>query len=359
MPRRDHQVVFATDCEGPAVKNDNAREIAESVVPNGNRLFQQLSNFNVITVHARRRPTYNAGDTLRLLAPFLKAYKVTEADFANRLRTIRPRWMKGAKANVSTLKEAGFQLFQLTVSYRPFADVVARRLGIPRSHIYCTSYGLDRYVMSSPEARRLKEIAHTLIELPDVPTFEFDKTLRSSPVLREFNKLIWHELAETLPCTSRMLRELRAMGGQQKANALLDVVVRTDANLRKLTYVGDSITDLEVLQETERIGGLAICFNGDRFAVDTARYCCWGQDARVTGLLALINVRRSSRTFDRFVQSRGDRQYVANDPLLCQIYDTLSCKEWGIADRESVSLSERIEQSLKYRRLTRGLPEDL
>ena len=69
--------IFITDCEGPISKNDNAFELTSHFIPNGNRLFTLISKYDDILADIVKRPGYKAGDTLKLILPFLKAYGVT------------------------------------------------------------------------------------------------------------------------------------------------------------------------------------------------------------------------------------------------------------------------------------------
>ncbi len=72
--------IFVTDCEGPLTTNDNALELAERFIPDGGDFFARLSRYDDFLADVVRKPGYNAGDTLRLLPPFLKAYEVTDED---------------------------------------------------------------------------------------------------------------------------------------------------------------------------------------------------------------------------------------------------------------------------------------
>ncbi len=70
--------VFVSDCEGPISKNDNAFELASQFIPSGDRLFTQISRYDDILADIIKREDYKAGDTLKLILPFLKAYDVTK-----------------------------------------------------------------------------------------------------------------------------------------------------------------------------------------------------------------------------------------------------------------------------------------
>ena len=68
---------FISDCEGPISKNDNAFELTSHFVPKGKNLFTLISKYDDILADIAKRRGYKAGDTLKLILPFLKAYGVT------------------------------------------------------------------------------------------------------------------------------------------------------------------------------------------------------------------------------------------------------------------------------------------
>jgi len=70
--------LFVSDCEGPISKNDNAYELAEKFIPNGDRFFANVSKYDDVLADVFRKPGYTAGSTLRLVLPFFKAYGVTD-----------------------------------------------------------------------------------------------------------------------------------------------------------------------------------------------------------------------------------------------------------------------------------------
>lgn len=70
--------IFISDCEGPISKNDNAYELTAHFVPKGKKLFSIISKYDDILVDVVKKEGYNAGDTLKLILPFLKAYDVSD-----------------------------------------------------------------------------------------------------------------------------------------------------------------------------------------------------------------------------------------------------------------------------------------
>jgi len=71
--------IFITDVEGPISKNDNAWEISQHFIPQGDIFFSLLSKFDDYLADIKKEPHYKAGDTLRLILPFFKAFDITNS----------------------------------------------------------------------------------------------------------------------------------------------------------------------------------------------------------------------------------------------------------------------------------------
>ena len=71
--------LFVSDCEGPIIKNDNAFELAENFIPNGDKLFANISKYDDVLADIIHKPGYSAGSTLKLILPFFKAYGITDS----------------------------------------------------------------------------------------------------------------------------------------------------------------------------------------------------------------------------------------------------------------------------------------
>src|SRR5680860_898070 len=70
--------IFISDCEGPISKNDNAFEITKNFIPKGDSFFALISKYDDVLADILNKPGYNAGNTLKLILPFLLAYDVTD-----------------------------------------------------------------------------------------------------------------------------------------------------------------------------------------------------------------------------------------------------------------------------------------
>jgi energy-converting hydrogenase A subunit R len=84
----------------------------------------------------------------------------------------------------------------------------------------------------------------------------------------------------------RVLREVQPIGGPEKARALREISERTGISLAQTIYVGDSITDVEALALVRQAGGLAVAFNGNRYALRAAELGCISSDALILAEIA-------------------------------------------------------------------------
>ena len=140
-----HALQLDTDCEGPLALNDNAFELCRDFVkPDGVRFFQQVSRYDDYLADVAKKPGYKAGDTLKLILPFLKAQGLTNAqisDYSRKTIMLVP----GVEEAYKFLHAQGFPIFEISTSYRQFAEAVGKKLGFDAAHIFCTELDLDRY----------------------------------------------------------------------------------------------------------------------------------------------------------------------------------------------------------------------
>jgi energy-converting hydrogenase A subunit R len=65
------------DCEGPITQNDNAYELCDALIPEGGNFFARVSKYDDYLADIEKRQGYKAGDTLKLVLPFLMTYGAT------------------------------------------------------------------------------------------------------------------------------------------------------------------------------------------------------------------------------------------------------------------------------------------
>jgi energy-converting hydrogenase A subunit R len=286
-----HKVQLNIDCEGPLALNDNAFELCRDFIkPQGDRFFQQVSRYDDYLAAVAKKPGYKAGDTLKLILPFLKASGLTNAQIeAYSQKTVK--LMPGADPAFKFLRGRNFPIFEISTSYRQFAEAVGLRLGFDREHIFCTELDLDRYKLSATEAKELQllqwEIAGALeIELPLDAVSPADLSAPVVEAIVALDRIFW----ERLPAMEigALYREVNPIGGPEKAQAVTDSLAQTGLSLADTIYVGDSITDVAAFEAVRAGGGLTISFNGNRYAVNAAEVIVVSDSAWALALLTAI-----------------------------------------------------------------------
>lgn len=266
LPKR----VYISDCEGPISKNDNAFELTSAHVPNGDQLFKVLSKYDDVQADVVRRPDYNAGDTLKLVLPFFKAFDMTEKkmkDFsAENILLVRD-----AKDTLGRIRN-GMPTFIVSTSYQQYISALCDTIGFPVVNTYSTSVKIDDYDITSDEKTRLQQLSKEISQMPvmSIPQSnrldDFSETDRGN--VQRLDEVIWKEIYKME--IGRTLREVKPVGGHEKAKAVQDIVKRLDTSLSDVMYVGDSITDEEAFKLVKEGGGLAVSFNGNSYAVNAA-----------------------------------------------------------------------------------------
>jgi len=279
--------VFVTDCEGPLTKNDNAQEIAERFIPGGAAFFERLSKYDDVLADLVRRPGYNAGDTLRLLPPFLKAFEVTDLDvelFSAESVLLVPHAVQ-ALTRIRALLPA----FIVSTSYTPYIKALCDLSGFPLEHVRCTELELDDWDMRETEKAwlrgRVREImAADVIEIPEGATSVEELSLADQSSVAALDELFWREMDGRV--SGEMLVAVRPVGGGMKLAALQGIMQLEGAAGEDVMYVGDSITDAPPLEAVRAWGGVALSFNGNAYALAAAEFAAASPDAEVTAELA-------------------------------------------------------------------------
>jgi energy-converting hydrogenase A subunit R len=289
--------VFVTDCEGPLTRNDNAQEIAAAFIPNGAEFFARLSRYDDYLADVVRKPGYNAGDTLRLIAPFLRAFGLDDKaveDFSAANVLVVP----GADQLLAEVR-ALMPAFIISTSYTPYIRALCALTGFPFEDCRCTELSLDAWAMPHGEALWLRDWAiaiaqRPLIELPTAggAAAAADATDPSSALspddretVAELDHLFWTEMAKR-PTAAAMIAAVRPVGGDMKLAALEEIVRANGCADDEVMYVGDSITDVPPLAAVREWGGIALSFNGNEYALAAAEFAAASADALPTLELA-------------------------------------------------------------------------
>jgi len=331
-PRR----IYVTDCEGPLTRNDNAQEIADRFLPDGAEFFARLSKYDDFLVDVAHRPGYNAGNTLRLIPPFFRAFHVTDEDvelFSAEQVLIVPKAVETLDAIRALLP-----VYIISTSYTPYLRALCELSGFPFENVRCTELSLDAWEMPEDEAAWLRAwvpriCERPLIEYPSeaitaagghgagsagglntaggsaggsspaatsgAPDFGAPGRAEwASPddalawlsdgdreTVRQLDRLFWRELPRR-PVSQALAEAVRPVGGGRKLEALEAIVAAEAVGGDGVMYVGDSITDTPPLAAVRQWGGAALSFNGNAYALQAAEFAAASPDAEVQARLA-------------------------------------------------------------------------
>jgi energy-converting hydrogenase A subunit R len=285
--RKIHMI---TDCEGPLALNDNAFELCRDfITPAGDRFYQQVSRYNAYLAQVAQKPA-PAGNLLKLILPFLKAYGLTNAqlaDHAGKTAALTP----GAAGAFKFLHTRDFPIFALSTGYRQFAEAVGLQLGFDPEHILATDVDLDRDKLAAAEAEELKRLAGEIAAAPEIELSADAKSPADLPgPAQEAVAALDRIFTERLPAmeSGAILKEVNPLSGPAKAQAVKDSLAKTGLDLSDTIFVGDSSADVPALEAVRFGAGLGISFNGDPPAVAAAEVVMVSDSAWSLALVTAI-----------------------------------------------------------------------
>jgi energy-converting hydrogenase A subunit R len=256
-------------------------------VPDGDRFFALISKYDDVLADVVKRPGYKAGDTLRLILPFLKAYEATNEkikQYSSRNILLVP----GAGDTLRFVKDI-MPSFIVSTSYEQYVSSLCNLVGFTYGNVYCTKLDIDKYEIDEKEVATLKKIreeisAMEMIEIPENAKSVRDLSQRDQETIRRLDKIFWEEISRME--SGKMLKEVNPVGGYEKAKAVQDIVDKLDSRLDNVMYVGDSITDVQPFQLVRKNGGLTISFNGNEYAIREAEIAVLSGNTIVNSVLS-------------------------------------------------------------------------
>jgi energy-converting hydrogenase A subunit R len=323
--------VFITDCEGPITKNDNAAELADAFIPRGHEFFRRISLYDDYLAEVIHRPGYKAGDTLRLILPFYKAFGLDERSmerFSRRNIQIIPladRVLRELNGYLPT--------YIVSTSYSQYISGVCEVIGFPFANTYSTLVNLDDYELPPTENKTIKGLHQRILDLPE---FVIPQGAKSSDDLTDedrrtvfqYDEIFWEILPEMK--IYAIIEDVNPVGGKEKAAAVLKILEHEEAELEDVVYVGDSITDIEAFRMVKAAGGLALSFNGNDWAVKEASFAVTALNARPIGWATKMFLEFGLNGFEDLTMGAVDSQSIERvTKLSCRVRKTVRTEKIG------------------------------
>ncbi len=357
MLRENLGKLFITDCEGPISRNDNAYELAEHFLPEGAKLFTLISRYDDVQADIIKRQGYTAGSTLKLILPFLKAYGASNESIM-RFSTENLLLMPGAPSTLRFVQGI-LPSFIVSTSFEQYMQALCKLVGFPYKNVYCTQLNIDEYPLSLEETRELKKLSGEIVDLPmlripngasSINSF----SMRDQATIQRLDEIFWEDIS-SMECGS-ILEAVNPIGGPEKADAIRDIQRTTRVNLFNALYIGDSITDVDSLRLVRASHGLAVAFNGNKYAIREAEIAVLSEDTIVVSIIADVFHRLGK---ERVIRLAEEWSYpVIQDlckPLLQSHPSALDSSALPKVEIVTSSNREQLtEESIAFRKLVRG-----
>lgn len=281
MSRGD--AIICLDLEGPLTIEDYGFRLLAQSTADGDRIFAVISRYDDALVE-RGRTGYEAGDTLALILPFLAANGLDFGDVAG-LAGRYATTVAGAPEMIGMCQAADRRVHVISASYEPFALAVADLIGLAHHHVCCTRLNAEAWrLVGGPNGRAatiaVQEEIRARFAAVDLMGGAWDDA-----IVDLLDSYFFSRLPKAgCPYPGSVIQPL---GGRRKARAVENVARRYDASLSSVIYVGDSITDVAAFRCVDAIGGLAVSFNGNRYALGAATVAVAAD--RVTAIVPLLD----------------------------------------------------------------------
>ncbi len=248
------KVVFF-DLEGPISTQDNAYEVF-GLVPNGHKVFEVISKYDDILA-LENRPNYEAGDTLMLIAPFLVAHEIGEEEIFDVSK--EAFLVRGINRMIDHLRDHDWKVYIISTSYEQHAYNIAGQLGVDENDVKCTRFPLNDYLteFGGEDYDPILQAEQDILALhPPVDEVAIKQRLDS---------FFFGELPNVN--VGKILTNMSVCGGARKVTAINELAERDGLDVSGAVAVGDSITDMRMLEYIKDRGGLAVTFNGNEYAL--------------------------------------------------------------------------------------------
>ncbi len=235
-----------TDWEGPWVLTDFAFELANAVF-NNPRFFRNISAYDDYLAYEVRRKGYEAGYTLKLLIPFFVAAGLKNKDVERLARSLT-FFVRDARKAMDFI-QSNWRIVAISTSYYQFLKISSEKIGF-RGFLHGTEVDFDSIEISD-------ELKAELINSIDLIS-----SLRNEELYNYLDELFERNEIK------RILNKVKVVGAGEKAKILRYYCKRFGVDFP--IAIGDSISDYKMFKEAKKLGGVAIAFNGNRFAIENA-----------------------------------------------------------------------------------------
>ena len=284
--------IFISDCEGLIGCNDNPFELTSHFVPEGDQVFAVLDKYDRVYSKKSKKRDYAAGNTSKLVLPFLLAFDVTNQaadEFCAATLTLR----KGSKDTLNYLQEVS-EPFIFSTSYEHYLRAICKEVDFPLGKTFCSKINFDKFQLTLEEKQRLRFFAWEIAAMSSI-AFPFhkrsyrDSILEDEKLVKRLDEILWNEIAK-MGC-GEIFSCVNIAPATVKVRAIQDIVNMTSSSLEDVMYVCKDVADAEVVSYVREGGGLVLAVNGDETALRNAEVAVLSDNSVALTVLADIFLR--------------------------------------------------------------------
>ena len=262
---------------------DPMKGMCDRFIRNGGKIYEVLFAYDNIQSFELNTDSRKSGDSLRTLVPLLKASGATDSSvqeyFTNNMKL-----MPGSDA-IHHLNRM-MSTMVVSESYEHHAMALCDAINLSSDGMKCTEVSFDDLDMSESDKKRSRELITELSKLT-APKVSSNSGIR---YLDQKDETILNTVEEITRAVDDLdimyqLGEMKPLGGNEKAFALLDLRRRTEVDLDRTAYVGNSSADFPAMDIVRDNEGLAISFNGDEYAVRGSNVAVMSSNSIVAAVL--------------------------------------------------------------------------
>ncbi|HUT82502.1 MAG TPA: HAD family hydrolase [Candidatus Bathyarchaeia archaeon] len=320
------------DLEGPLCPIDHAAEIVAEIGKKLGKeddfyqLFEMVSLYDDELFLIDKKEDYWPGDTLKLIAPIIIAFADEEMLYD---LSRKAELTVGAVELFDFLHQNEIPTYIISTSYTHHAYTIAAKLNHPESKVRCTTLDFMLRPSSTDTLNQLfddifpRYLKDGLSEVKkDLDKFFFD-TIPNS----EFGPIF----KSTIVCG----------GGRKKAN-VIELLEKHNIDASEAIAVGDSITDIQMLEFIRKNGGTAISFNGNNYSLNSSTIAYSGRS--IFPLKKLFKVFPKTTDFIKHLSAKERNQMATNEEFL-DIIDTNSPEDF----KRILELQKKYRQILRQK----------
>ncbi|AIZ56005.1 hypothetical protein Mpt1_c01000 [Candidatus Methanoplasma termitum] len=281
---QDKQLICS--CTGFLQRNNSSRDLCERFIDHGDKLYDMISRYDDLTAFILNRTDGRSGNTARFIAPFLKAFGMTDYAAMEHCK-VSLRLTDESKKVMKHLMQT-LPTFVTTSSYEHNVINLCDELDIPRAVVDCTDISFDDKEMTKQEARTIRGMATTITSLrmpPHEYRMDIPAKLRQEEVdmVMTLDEIFKDGLRNT--SAEGMMRQSRVVGANEKAYFMIDMCKKMNIEFEGTAFIGGDMTDVSALYTVRDKSGLAMSFNGCDFAVRNSNIAVMSKDCTVAAIL--------------------------------------------------------------------------